>query len=548
MASTTVFTARKIITMDAARPTANAVAVRDGKIVGVGTEAELATLPDAAMDRQFAAKVLMPGFIEGHAHVVTGSIWDHVYLGYFDRVDPRGVVWSGAKTMDAVVERLKEANAKSGASGKPLMGWGFDPIFFNGERMEVKHLDQVSRARPVLVIHQTFHTLNVNTAVLDAAGMTQSAPVEGLHLGPDGKPTGELREFAIMQLAMAVVKADLMSVQIEDRNVWDYARIANRTGTTTTCDMASSLSDATVDVFIRVTNDQEFPVRLVPLLAARSGDPEANIRRLPGLTEQSNAKLRLGRVKIITDGAITGFTARLLPPGYYNGAPNGQWNMTGDELRRQVEAYHRAGYQLHIHANGDEASAMTLDVLEEVLPANPKPGQRHTMQHCQLMDEAQFRRAKALGIVVNIFVNHIYYYGDEHYRQTLGPERSAKMDAAATALRVGVPVAIHSDSPVTPLAPLFTAWESINRRTAGGLQLGPEEGLTLDQALYAITMGAAYSLQLEDEIGSIVDGKLADFTVLEDDPYAVGPAKLKDIPIWGTVVDGKPFPVQAVTS
>jgi predicted amidohydrolase YtcJ len=543
MANMTVFVARKIITMDGALPTATAVAVRDGRIVEVGSAEKLSTLPGAEIDRRFADKIVMPGFIEGHAHVGTGAIWDNVYLGYFDRVDPAGKVWTGLKTLDAVVERLQDAHEKTKDSGKPLTGWGFDPIYFGGQRMEKQHLDRVSATRPIVVIHQTFHALNVNTATLEAAGMTESAPVEGLHMGADGTPTGELREFAIMFMAMAPLKVDFFSSNLEDRSVWDYASIAHRTGTTTTCDMVNTLSGATLDVFERVTKDEKFPMRLVPMLSARAGDPTDAVKRMPEILARANPKLKLGRIKIVTDGAITGFTARLLPPGYYNGAPNGQWNVTADELRKHVEAYHQAGYQMHIHANGDEASAMTLEVLEAVLPANPKPGLRHTMQHCQLMDAGQFARAKTLGLTVNIFTNHLYFYGDEHYRQTLGPERSAKLDAAASALKAGLPLAIHSDSPVTPLAPLFTAWVAINRKTAGGRVLGETERLTLDKALYAITMGAAYSLCLDDEIGSISPGKSADFTILDADPYETPTETLKDIPIWGTVVGGTPFPL-----
>jgi predicted amidohydrolase YtcJ len=146
-----------------------------------------------------------------------------------------------------------------------------------------------------------------------------------------------------------------------------------------------------------------------------------------------------------------------------------------------------------------------------------------------------------LGITTNLFINHLFYYGDVHYKYTLGPERAARLNAAATALRSGLPIAIHSDSPVTPLAPLFSAWVAVNRTTADGLVLGADQALTVEQALYAITMGAAYSLQLEDEIGSISLGKYADFAVLKDDPYEFPAQALKDIEILGTVVGGRSF-------
>jgi predicted amidohydrolase YtcJ len=157
-----------------------------------------------------------------------------------------------------------------------------------------------------------------------------------------------------------------------------------------------------------------------------------------------------------------------------------------------------------------------------------------------MADAALFRRMKALGVCANLFANHIYYWGDAHYELTMGPERAARLDATGTAQRIGVPFAIHSDAPVTPLGPLFTAWCAVNRTSSSGRNLGREtEGLTAEQALAAITIGAAYTLKMDGMVGSIECGKYADFAVLEDDPLAVAPEKLKDIGVWGTVVGGQ---------
>jgi hypothetical protein len=123
----------------------------------------------------------------------------------------------------------------------------------------------------------------------------------------------------------------------------------------------------------------------------------------------------------------------------------------------------------------------------------------------------------------------------------MGPERAAGMNATATAERLGVPYAIHSDAPVTPLGPLFTAWCAVNRTTSSGRLLGPGQRLTVAQALRAVTLGAAYTLRMDHLVGSIETGKFADFAVLEDDPFAVAPEHLKDIPVWGTVLGGRCF-------
>ncbi|TXI85030.1 MAG: amidohydrolase, partial [Cupriavidus sp.] len=255
----------------------------------------------------------------------------------------------------------------------------------------------------------------------------------------------------------------------------------------------------------------------------------------------SHDKLHAGMVKLVVDGSIQGFTARLRWPGYFNGAPNGIWVLSPRTVHEAVLAFHRAGFQLHIHTNGDEATEVALDAVEAALAAHPRPDHRHTLQHCQMADEAQFQRMARLGMCVNLFANHIYYWGDAHLNLTMGPDRAHRMDACGTAARLGVPFAIHSDAPITPLAPLFTAWCAVNRRTAAGVVLGEAERITVPQALHAITMGAAFTLKLDHEIGSIAVRKRADFCVLEADPLGVPASELKDIGVWGTVVGGRVF-------
>ena len=159
-----------------------------------------------------------------------------------------------------------------------------------------------------------------------------------------------------------------------------------------------------------------------------------------------------------------------------------------------------------------------IDAIEAAQTAHYRPDHRHTLQHCQMADASLFRRMAKLGICANLFANHVYYWGDQHAAITMGPDRARRMDACATALREGVLLAIHSDAPVTPLAPLFTAWCAVNRITASGNILGPEERISASEALYAITLGAAYTLHMDHLIGSIETGKYADFAVLENDP------------------------------
>ena len=242
----------------------------------------------------------------------------------------------------------------------------------------------------------------------------------------------------------------------------------------------------------------------------------------------------------MTDGSIQGGTARVRWPGYIGGQPNGIWNTPPEGIHALCLEMQKRGIQMHIHVNGDEAAEVSLDAIEAALRAHPGQGHRHVLQHCQMMGEDLFARAAELGVCCNIFSNHIWYFGDQHAALTIGRERAERMDGARSALDHGVHVALHSDAPVTPLGPLFTAWCAVNRKTMSGVTLGEAQKITLDEALYAITMGAAYTLKLDHEIGSISVGKIADFAVLDQDPYDAGGAGLKDIEVLGTVAGGVP--------
>jgi len=541
VSDTAVYRARKVLTMQPRRPTAEAIAVRDGRIVAVGPLDEVRSWSDGAVDERFADKVLMPGLVEGHAHTLEGGFWDYPYVGYYDRVAPDGTLWPGLTSIDDVVARLREIEQQVTDPDTPLFAWGFDPILFGGRRMTLADLDAVSETRPVVLLHASIHSMNTNSAGLSVAGLNADSPLEGLLRDSQGQPTGELMEFAAMFLVLDAVDIDLFALGGSARAVWNYGRVANIKGVTTITDLINDLTPATVDAFRQVTDSEDCPIRLVPALNGLSAAPERAVERMRELQSYNSERLRFQIVKLMTDGAIQGFTARLKWPGYYNGAPNGLWNTTPEQLEAAIAAVHAAGYQLHIHTNGDEASELVLDLLTKTLSASPRPDHRHTFQHAQLADDAQFRRMQALGACANLFANHLYYWGDIHYTQTLGPERAHAMNAVGTALDHGVPVAIHCDAPVTPLSPFFTAWCAVNRRTSGGRMLGAGERISVAQALHAITLGAAYTLKLDHEIGSLECGKRADLAVLDDDPEEIGAERLCDVRVAGTMLGGRWF-------
>jgi predicted amidohydrolase YtcJ len=539
--TTTVFEARRIHTMNPDRPQATHVAVRDGRVLAVGSREDAAAWGAHATDTRFAGLVLMPGLVEGHSHLMAGKLWRFVYCGWFDVTGPDGRRWPGLKSLDAVVAALAERAAGSDPKD-PVIGWGFDPIYFGGRRCNRADLDRVGHAGGVGVLHASAHIFNVDSTVLQRSGfLRQGIDHPAFPLGADGLPTGELKGPEAMLPAMAAIGHPGSLLASDEAGVRDFARLCVRAGVTTATDLAAMLGDAEVDMLERVTGEPDFPVRVVPLLRLIGMTPQAAVERAGVLAGRSTEMLRLGRIKVVADGSIQGFSARLRWPGYLNGAANGLWYTAPQVIREAYTLALRAGLQVHTHTNGDEATELALDCLQQALAQSPSADHRFTLQHCQLADDAQYRRMKALGMCVNLFANHHFFWGDEHRAITVGPDRAERMNACRSALDAGVPFAIHSDAPITPLGPLFTAWCAVNRLTASGRVLGERQRIEPADALRAITLGAAITLKLDGEIGSIECGKRADFCVLEDDPAEAPSMALKDLRVWGTVQGGRVF-------
>ena len=532
--STTLYRARRIITMDAAQPSATHVAVAGGRIVAVGG-AELEREYGSA-DPLFAEAVLTPGFVEGHAHSMEGMIWKLPYVGFHDRIHPDGHLVEGCASVDALVRRLRRLERDLEQRDETLFAWGYDPIYFQDKPMR-RDLDAVSESRPVVLFHSNLHLITANSVALQRAGIHRGNVIDGVYVDQDGEPNGELAEFAAVFPVLRAVGDPIFHAQDDPEGLRRFGKSCLRAGITTTADLYNSLDAPVVDMFTAVTAEEDFPARIVPALSTLNLSAEQVRARVAELPDYNHEKLYFGAVKIITDGSIQGYSARVRRP-YINGVENGVWCDAPSRLQDMMRALHAADIKLHIHVNGDQASELTLQAFAEAI-AESGPRRRHVLQHAQMMDARQLQHAAELGLMVNLFANHTYYWGDQHRDATVGPHLAPRMNAARTALDAGLEIAIHCDAPVTPMGPLFTAWCAVNRRTASGREHGLQECITPFEALRAVTLGPAISLDLDDCIGSVAPGKLADFTALDDDPLRVAPADIRDIGVLGTVLGGR---------
>ena len=247
------------------------------------------------------------------------------------------------------------------------------------------------------------------------------------------------------------------------------------------------------------------------------------------------------QIKLFADGAIISQLMQM-KDGYTDGH-HGEWIMTPDVLEERSKLYWDAGYRLHIHVNGDLGLEVVLDMLERRLREKPRPDHRTVVVHFANSSEAQVARIKALGAIVSANPYYVTAFADRYGAQGLGPERADAMVRSHSVVDSGIPLSYHSDLPMGPSDPLYLAWCGANRITTSGRVAGPEQRVPVEVALRAVTIEAAYSWGKEHELGSIAPGKIANFTVLDEDPYAVAPERLKDVAIWGTVFEGRVFPI-----
>jgi hypothetical protein len=257
-------------------------------------------------------------------------------------------------------------------------------------------------------------------------------------------------------------------------------------------------------------------------------------------------------VKLFADGAIISQLMQMRDPylddaGRPDLCHHGEWLMQPEVFRAFARVYWDAGWQLHIHVNGDAALDLVLDTIEECMAAHPRTDHRTVIVHFATSAEEQIDRIARLGCLVSANPYYPVGFADQYAAHGLGEQRADSMVRAASVLSRGIPLSLHSDLPMAPAAPLSLASFAVNRRTLSGRVAEPGQRISVHDALRAVTIEAAYSWRMEHELGSVTAGKAATFTVLAKDPYAVDPAGLGDIAILGTVLQGRWFPADAKT-
>lgn len=524
-----------ILALDADSSTPEAVAVAGGRILAVGSMADMKDRQGPATRLiDLAGRTLLPGLIDPHGHFPFSG----TYALY--RVDLASPPVGDCRRLADVFARLAERAAAT-SKGEWVIGAFFDQSMVEEGRFPTRReLDSVSKEHPVFVVHASGHVGVANSAALAFAGIGRDTPQPpGGHIEKDpatGEPTGLLEEPAAMGAITRAIdhsQGEAFAAGIEHATAEYLAQ-----GVTTA---QNAWADRKLlREFERAEREGRLRLRLVALPDAGL-EPELASGALTVRT-RPDGRLRLGARKLFSDGSIQAFTGYLSKPYHTpcrgDAAYRGYPIYEREDLARRILELHRAGHQIHIHANGDAAADDVLHGFRQAQEAFPREDHRHTIIHGQMLREDQLDLMKELGVTVSFFSYHVHVWGDRHRDIFMGPERASRISPAASASARGIRYTLHNDTPVTPMRPLPLMWAAVNRLTASGEVLGPEQRISPLQALRAHTIDAAWQVFLEDEIGSIEPGKRADLVILDRNPLD-DPAGLRDIRVLETIIDGE---------
>jgi len=529
------------ITADMGLPMATGIAVKDGEITAVGDfDALRSQLIGATISEQYADQVLLPGLIDPHVHMTLGAMmYGAEMVPPWDVPMPDGKI-SGLTSRSALLTRITEIEAS--APDGPLVLWGYHDLIQGDVRRD--DLDSISTERPLLLWHWSGHDFYLNSAAIEMVDATPALADQfhGIELDSDGELTGRIYEDALLAIFDKIAAVIMHPNHIQ--RGWDrYEALLRDAGVTTVAEMGYGIFGRTTeDAFLAAHHDSTdgYQVYLVPEHRAfqlEFGD--AVVETVSQMAAEREDVLP--QIKLFSDAAFYSQTMKLTAPGYVGGQSEGQTGLyviQPDDLPGVIAGYWDAGIDIHIHSNGDAAQESTLSAFEAQSPGTD--GQRLIIEHAALLTPSQIERLAKLPAGVSAASHYVRYMGSV-MAEAIG-EKAQYLSPMGSTTKAGIPTTLHSDAPLAPPYPLLAAQAHLLRDTEDGTISLPDERLTREQALKAITLDAAWSLGLEGDLGSIEAGKRANFTIVDRNPLTTAPEDWNEIGVLGRIKDGVAYP------
>ena len=512
-----------IITVNPNQPSAEAIAISGDKIIGVGSNEDIMNLSSAYTKKiNVGGKIITPGFIDAHSH-------------------PAGAGRSHLRNVDCdlrSIEEIKNAifeRSKKTPKGEWISGFKYDDTKTKEKRyINNIDLDEVSPDHPVIITHRGGHTAYVNSLALKIAGIDEKTPdPKGGNIERDletGNLNGRLLETATYLVEKFIPNQFTRSDY--QAGVKLISEMLSKSGITSVTDAGTGVKS--LQAFEDAYESGELKTRVYCMIRGYAFDEVNGSGKKTGYGDEW---VRVGAVKLVCDGSISERTARLSKP--YIGRPDyyGIIINNEDEIYEEAIKAHSNDWQIGVHANGDVGIDITLRVFERLQNEKYRKDPRFRIEHCTIINESLVQRIKTLGVIPNPFSTYVYFHGEK--MKEYGKERLENMFAVRSFLDAGIPVTQTSDYPPGPFEPMMAIQSSVTRTDYTGEVWGPSQKISVEEAIKVATINGAYASYEENIKGSIEIGKLADLTILGQDPRETDPMKIIDIPIERTMVGGK---------
>ena len=540
-----IIVAKEIVTLDDRYQNVDAVFIKGSRIQAVGTKDELLKeFPGVKVDIANENNIIVPGFIEHHIHPLLAGITMNSNIVAIDDWNVPHKKSAGVRDREGYLKRLTTIENNMNDLQEPLVSWGFHH-FFHG-KLTRQDLDLVSKDRPILIIHRSFHEFIMNSKALSLFKITEEdlnglTDEEKKHASFDEGHFSERGLIAVMPKVMQYIAAPqriIKGLQITEKYV-------QQNGITLIANPGSMYDQKIQQAKNYVFGDEDTPFKSLYIPSALYMLEHTDISNLLEETEkhlswgQGKVEFLPNHIKLFTDGAMYSQNM-VLRDGYLDGH-QGAWLMENDIFKDVFRLFWDAGYQIHVHQNGDSGLDRLLDVLDENMQRNPRKDHRTTVVHFGYSAFDQVERMKKLGVIVSANPYYVSVLSDLFSRKGVGYERSQQMVRLGDVHRAEIVLSLHSDMPMAPASPLVLMHSAVNRINYADEVAGPSQRISPLTALKGVTLNSAYTLGIEDDYGSIIPGKFANFTILSDNPLAIDPLKIDKINVEGTIVEGRLF-------
>ena len=538
----TIYYGGNILTMEGAKPNyVEAVVVRDGKIIYAGDKAAaFKNFLGKTVGIDLKGKTMMPGFIEPHVHPsIAAIILGGDIIAPHDWKVPEGLK-KGVSGHEAYLKRLKKSIEKYGSKDHVLFVWGYHQLWHGDLNRDM--LNKLAPNTPVVVIHRSFHE-----AFLNDAAMKLMKVKEEDYKGNEQVEFERGHFFEGGWLALVPrIAPFLINPSRYKKGLHDMSILITQNGITTVAEQGFPESNFKMEYsMLKGEMAKNPPYDVYNVLNGTqlyNANGKSNEKAYEWMEQASkydtqNIKMLPKEVKLYADGAI--YSLAMQMKGGYSDGFKGQWMTPLKLFKEQMNFYWDKGYKIHIHANGDLGIQRCLDITREMMKRHPRKNHQLTLHHLGYFTAKQADEMKELGIEGSVNPYYLWALTDKYSKYGLGKKRAENMVPMKLLADRNISFSLHSDFGMAPLEPLTLVWTAVNRMTSGGHFVSQDQRIDAYTALKGITINAARTLSLEKDMGSIKVGKVANFTLLEENPLKVKPMHIKDIKVLGVVYHGK---------